>query len=185
MSVIEYGDFSVDTASLPEPSVIALIRRGLAHFLGNEQRAKLAAWSEAWAKEHDGKAPTDEDKAAKIAELQSAALQALRDGTVGTRVMGPRQDPVEALMASMAKAEIVSQLKANGVKVPRKTEDTIQLADATVTILQLVEMRVARDGERLRKEATKVLRDRAKQAEAAKAKATAAGGAVSLESLGL
>ena len=41
MSDIQYGNVKIDTAHLPPASIQALLSRGLAHYLGNEQNAKV------------------------------------------------------------------------------------------------------------------------------------------------
>lgn len=183
---LEYGKLSVDTATLPEASLNALIRKGWAHFMGNEQASKVTAWK---AKLVDGTPATDtapavagrepsedEISAAKDA-YQAAALKALQDGTVGVSVArGPAVSPEETIMRGLAKAEITATLKANGLKVPTG-EAVVKFGDGqSFTMAQLIARRLEPEGEgrsyaqggRLKAEAAKEMKRRAREIEKAK-----------------
>ena len=143
---ITYGTHTFDTAKLPEASISALLRRGLAHFLGNEQASKVAS-------HFDGETPTDEAKAAYKAECVANAVKALHEGTVGSSTRGPRGSTIETVLRALAKAEVITVLKANKLVFPTG-EKKIKFGDGTeLTGADLIDRRIAKHGERLMKEA--------------------------------
>jgi hypothetical protein len=167
---VTYGDYTVDTDKLPEKSLAALIKRGLTHYLGNEQSSKTRAWEKA-QKDEDGNEVevSDEAKAAKLAECQAKAHAALLDGTVGTITRGPGKDPVEAEIERQARAKIRETLKANGIKFSGEGDErTVTLKGEAFTMDQLVERQIANNGEALRRDAEKALKAKAKRAESLK-----------------
>lgn len=162
-SVITYGSVSIDVAKLPQASVMAMLRRGVSHFLGSEQASKVTSFFD--PDQENPPADTAEARAAKKAEFQADALEKLLAGTVGNSVRGPTVDPLTTHMRRIAKAEVTNILKANGVKFPAKAEDTIELPDGSkLTGTQLIDRRLAKEGERITKEAKKAMDDQAKKA---------------------
>lgn len=164
MNTIEYAGLTIDPTDFPSTSIEALIRRGISHYLGNEQASKLTAWK---AKE-ENKSATDEQIAAHKVSLIGAALAALAAGTVGIRA--PRQpsvDPIEREMDRIALREVAAVLKSNGLKMP-KGEATVTFGsgDSAVALTQddLVERRLAKHGERIRKEAEAEIKRKAREA---------------------
>lgn len=148
MTTITYGDHSVDTEKLPAKSVEALLRRGLAHFLGNEQASKVAShFADA------DPAPTDEAKAAFKAECVSKALQALHDGTIGNVVRGPKGTSVEAVMRGLAEKEVRAILKTAGLTMPSGDKVVEFASGEKLTKADLISRRITKHGDRLRKEA--------------------------------
>lgn len=147
MTTITYGTHTIDTDRFPQVTLDAMLRRGVAHFLGNEVASKVVSQAETQAKlareayvkahgEEAAKAYAEDqaeawelsadDRALLKARLQEEALQALYNGTVGAgAIRGPRLDPVEAEIARITKAEVTLVLKNNGLKFPK--------ADETVT----------------------------------------------------
>lgn len=162
MPTIKYGTHEIDTATLPEVSATALMRRGLAHFLGNEQASKVASFVKA------SKEPvTDEAKAAKLAEFVASAKEALIAGTIGSNVRGPRGSAVETVERALAKAEVISILSnlSPKVKFP-KGEEKVEFADGTkLSGEELIARRLAKHGDRLRKEAEAKMKADARKAE--------------------
>ncbi len=149
--MIEYGTFKIDPATLPEVSVNALLRRGVAHYLGNEQASKLASWVE--AEEKAGRKPGDAEKAVAKHDFQTAAIEALTKGTIGTRVGGPRGTAIDTVIRGLAKDEVKAVLKHNGLTFPTG-EKVVEFADGTkLTGSELIDRRIAKHGDRLRKEA--------------------------------
>ena len=184
MDIITYGEHTVDPTKLPVASINALLRRGVSHLLGNEQASKLTAWVESATKDANGAAPTDEAKAAKKAEFVKAALAALAEGTIGTRVSGPRVEPIEAARNAIAKKEVLDILRAANIKVP-KGEEAVRFADGTEkTLAQMVATRLEKFGDRIEKEAAKKLADDARRVKAAQA-TTAAAESKTADALGL
>lgn len=175
MSANSHG---VDFATLPESSRNALLSRGLTHYLGSEVAAKVTAW----VNREENAGATVEQKAAKKAEFYEAAKEALLAGTVGMNARGPRLDPVEAEMARLAKQEVKAILAGAGMKL---VKGEAKFADGTVKSLDaMVETRLEREGERLRKAAEKSIADAAKKAKAT-ADAAKSAGTVTADTLGL
>ena len=171
---LNYTTHSVKISALPAISFHRLASYGLAHLLGNQAASKVVAWAE---KDENANA-TDEQKAAKKAEFQAAMLQALKDGTIGQHATrGPAQDPEEAEMERLAKAEVVATLKANNIKVPKKDEMVEFASGEKLSMDELVERRIAKHGERLATEAKASLKAKAKAKEAIAKKVSGAGAA--------
>lgn len=151
MPEIKYGDYVVDTATLPEASLVALTSRGLTHYLSNEVSSKVNSWAqgEGQANSTDNaavKAWKEANKAAvdaKTEEVRKAAHAALLDGTVGTRTVGPRLTPLDTFKRQFAREGVVATLKANNIAVPKKKDDTIVMGENTFTMDQLIDRRLA------------------------------------------
>ena len=200
----EYAGHKIEFAALPVASQIAMARRGLVHFLGNEQAAKVSARAnreqEAAAKafkEAYGRDATADEALAFVAsdetkqgwklDFIAEAIKALAEGSVGMGARGPAVDPIEAEMERIAKRQVTDILKANGIKVPRKDE-AVQFADGSrKTMDEMVEGRLVKNADAIRKEAEKAVKDRKRQQDAAKAAAAKAAeaGAKSADDLGL
>jgi hypothetical protein len=167
----------------------ALIRRGISHLLGNEQSAKVGPES-AWAKGFkaaNGRDPSKEDVNAQKVLFQKDAIAALYEGSIGTRVSGPKADPLTGEMNSIAKREISDVLRTQGIKKFPAGDATVTLGGSSFTGDQLIERRLAKHGERIKREAEKVLSEKNKKAKAAAAAAAMAAekGQVDAEALGL
>lgn len=192
--IIKYGTRELDFNKLPQASLVAMLRRGVSHYLGNETSAKVTAFFDP---EHDDAANrpnTDESRAAKKAEFQDAAVAALEAGTVGVSVRGPAVDPISAIINRLAKAEVKNILAGQKIKAPKKAEDTIELPNGDkVTMAQLVSRRLDPTGpagvdkktgvvhaERLAKEAKKIADEQKKKNEKLLASAEEAGGLAAL-----
>ena len=174
MSIVTYGTHEIDTDKLPVESIAALVRRGISHYLGNEQAAKVTAWVEAQVKTANGVAPSDEAKATAKAGFVAKAIEVMLSGEMGTRVSGPRVEPIEAARNSIAKAEVLAILRSAGIKPP-KGEEAVKFGDGTTkTLAAMIATRLANHADRIEKEANKKLADAARAAKAAKAVADAA-----------
>lgn len=187
-SIINYGEHSLDANKFHANAIAALLRRGVSHYLGNEQASKVAAK----AAKHlaDTKTEmTDDEKAALKAELIAAAVQSLYDGTIGAgATRGPRKDPIESEMEKIALREIFAILDANKITRPKKGVDAVAFGDGQTKSLEaMVETRLGNHGERIRKEAEKKLAEDAKRAAKAAelAQAGAGDGPVTADALGL
>lgn len=170
---LSYGDFSIsDLHKLPAVSLHRLASYGFAHLLGNQASSKVVAWGD---KEENANA-TDEQRAAFKRAVQEGFVEALLNGTIGQHASrGPAVDPIEAEMERLAKVEVTNILKANNIKVPKKDE-AVKFADGTEkTMADMVATRVERFDERLRDEATKSLKAKAKAKEAAAKKVAGQG----------
>jgi hypothetical protein len=186
-----YGssDLEVATDKLHPVGLEALVRRGISHLLGNEQSAKVgpeSSWAKQFLKEN-GRLPTaDEANAQKVA-FQKAAIASLYDGSIGTRAGGPRVDPLTAEMTAIAKREIMETLNGLGIKKFPVGEAVVTLGNIAYTGDTLIERRFAKHGDRIRKEAEKILDAKAKKAKAAAAAVAMAAekGIADAESVGL
>lgn len=181
---IKYGTFGpVTVESLPAASLEALIRRGLSHFMGNEQAAKVSA-AKAKATADGGTALTEDEIASKLQANRESAWAALLAGEIGLRApAGESVDPFEKLQARIAREQVEAILRANGLKVPKK-DGTVTFADGKVkTMSDMIAARLEKNGPAIEKEATK----RQKDAEAKRkaAEASAVGSSATTEDLGL
>lgn len=173
---IKYNDHVIDTDTLPAASIAAMIKRGLTHFLGNEQAAKVTNAKKKWAKDHAGADMPEDEIDAKRDEFVAAAVAALEAGTVGIGVRGPRIDPVEKIMEQRAEAEVVNVLKQHKLATKKPEDaDVFTLGGVEYTFADLVERRMDKHGDRLLAEANaEIARRKAAKAERdAAAKATA------------
>jgi hypothetical protein len=182
--MLTYNDITRDEGKLPEASRNALLARGFAHFLGNEQASKVtsrirqaivegtdANASDVTREQVEGFRTSHPDRVSAIAQACLAeALKALDEGTIGTRTSsgGKPVDPVQAEVNRLAKDKIMVILKANGIKIP-KGEGTITHNGKELAMADLVAAQIAKNGDALHAQAVKNLA--AKQRELAKAKA--------------
>lgn len=183
MTQIQYGEHTLDFSALPPKSLEAMLKRGVAHFLGNEQAAKVTNWKAKFVADQ-GAEPGEDEVAAKKAELVANALKMLAEGTVGTATRGPAADPIESEMDRIARREINETLKKHGLKFTGKGDDrkATFVNGESFTMDELIERRLANPEHeaRIRKAAEKAIRDAAKQADAAKS----VGGKLDLSAIG-
>lgn len=159
-TTIKYGEHSVDISKLPAVSLHRLASYGFAHYLGNQASSKVTAWSD----KEENKGATDEQKAAQKATFQTTMLAALMDGTIGQHASrGPAVDPIEVEMDRIAKAEVIKTLKANSIKVPKKDEAVQFESGESLSMEALIERRLAKHGDRIRKEGEAVLKEKARK----------------------
>lgn len=205
MTTLEYGTITRDATKLPQKSLEALLARGFAHFLGNEQASKVVgrirtavATSLSTPEKEINQADISKDQVrayreanaeqvtAWVNEVQATALKALDEGTVGVRAAGSgiRLDPRASEMRSIARTEVVTTLKANGLKVP-KGEETLSFSGGeTRTMDQMITKRLELHAERIGKEADKAIAEKARKAKKVSEEAKQAGG-TSAEAMGL
>ena len=157
-SIITAGGKDIDLSTLPEKSILALVRRGATHFFGSEVASKVKSWKDS----QEGEV-TEDAIAAKKAEFVALGHGKLVEGTICDRAVGQSVDPVEAEMERIAKQEVKDTLRANGIKVPTKGE-VLKIGGNEVTLDELVERRLTAHGERLQKDAKKAIaaRDKAR-----------------------
>ncbi len=173
--IIKYGDRTLDFNTLPQASLVAMLRRGVSHYFGSEQASKVTAYFDP---DHDDAANRPDSKEARDAkkvEFQSNAYDALVAGTVGVSVRGPSVDPITTIINRLAKAEVKTILGQFKLKYPVKADETVELPDGSkVTGAQLIARRLDKDGpagvdkktgvahiDRLRKEAEKIAKAQA------------------------
>ena len=177
---ITYGSHSIHIESLPATSLEALLRRGISHYLGNEQAAKVTNRKADYQAKH-GEHPEDELVASWKEEAQALAVEKLVAGTIGQHApRAPSVDPVEREAGKIAIAEVKIILSKNGIKPPKKGEPVTFKNGSQATLEELVARRLANptEGPRIVKEAAKAVK-----AAAAKKFALDAGTADSAESV--
>lgn len=169
--VLTYGPFQADFNTLPEASLVAMLRRGFGHFMGSECASKVTA-----AFDPENETQPTETKEEYKAKVQAEMFAKLQAGTVGVSTRGPAVDPITTIIRRLAKAEIIPILKANGLAWPKKAEDVVSFPNGDkFTGAQLVDRRIAKEGDRLGKDAKKVADEQARKIKKAEEAAKAAG----------
>lgn len=181
---VTYGTHTLNFDSLPPKSTEAMLKRGVSHFLGNEIASKVTTAKKKFAAANEGRELAEDEITALRGEFVAKALSALNEGTVGIATRGPAADPIEAEMDRLAWIEIQGILKANGSKSEGKGDDRVWAFanGAKFTKEELIDRRLDPTGpagvdtntgtvhaERLRKEAEKAIKAKAKAAAAVKA----------------
>lgn len=195
-----YGEITIDTSTLPEASVNALIQRGINHLLGSEANSK-ARGRVAYAvnPEKPSEASKDAIKvwiksnadefASFVTSAQDTFLASLASGSLGVRASSGTVrtvDPVEREMRGLAQAQAMEILRASGAvpaaqkKMP-KGDDVFIFGADQLTFAGLVGRVIAsgKYGPTLRKQAEAVVRAKQRATEAP------AEGAASLADMGL
>ena len=175
--LIKYGTRELDFTKLPQASLVAMVRRGVSHYFGSEMASKVTAFFDPDHDDAANRVDTPEARAAKKAEFQAAAYDAIVAGTVGVSVRGPSVDPITTIINRLAKAEVKTILANFKLKWPAKADDTVELPDGSkVTGAQLIARRLDATGpagvdkktgvahaDRLKKEAEKIAAEQAKK----------------------
>ncbi len=175
--IITYGTRTLDFNTLPQASLVAMLRRGVSHYFGSEMASKVTAYFDPEHDDAGNRTDTPEARATKKAEFQSAAFDALVAGTVGVSIRGPSVDPITTIINRLAKAEVKTILASFKLKYPTKADETVTLPDGSaVTGAQLIARRLDKDGpagvdkktgvahvDRLKKEAEKIAAEQAKK----------------------
>lgn len=166
---VKYGEFEIaNVYDLPARSLAALVASGLAHKLGNEIAAKVAAYK---AKATDGKLPSESEIAQFKAQKQKEMFASLLSGEAAASARGPRGSAIESMMKKIAAEELAARFRALGKSLP-SGDKTITLTTGdgrveAVTRATLIDRRVAAHSERLRAEAERrISEERAKAAAA-------------------
>ena len=136
---------SVDEASLPEISRLALMTKGLAHWLGNEVASKVVAKADKF--EEETKAPaTIETKAGWRKDFTEEYLARLQSGEI-TVERGSSVDPVEREAESLAKADLQAVLRAKGSWPKGKIDDetVFTIGGNSRSWRSLIDAKLARD----------------------------------------
>lgn len=196
-TIIEYDDgaVAVDLSKIPHSSAMALARFGLAHYLGNQQASKVsAAKAKALESSRDadgnvvaGRELSTEEIASLKAHFRAEGMKAIAEGTMGAGARGPSKDPFEAALDSIVRESVKETLRKYGLKVPKGEDGVVTFADGTTrTMAQMIQNRLSKEGDALRRAATKKVNDDRKKADALRAAAAAnSGKEISVEDLGL
>ena len=145
---IEHSLWTVDSDKIPAGNLNAMIARGVKHYLNNEVASKVAAWANAEGQDSStgaaGYIVTEDEKLAKRKAFTAAAIETLYTGEVGQGQRGTPVDPLEAKMESLAKTDVLTILKAQGVKAPKGEEVITFASGATRTMEQMIDNRLAK-----------------------------------------
>lgn len=165
--VIKYGTYEADFNTLPEGSLVGMLRRGFAHFMGSECASKVTAHFD--PDQENPPADTPEARAAYKADVQREMFAKLVAGTVGISTRGPAVDPIVTIQRRVAKGQVQGVLKTNGLAWPKKTGDTVELNGQKFTGAQLIDRRLANPKftSAIIAETKKILADQVKKAKAA------------------
>ena len=72
---VTYGTHTLDFTKLPAKSLEAMLKRGVTHFLGNEQASKVSGWKARFV-ETEKREPNDDE----VAEVKSAYIAKALEG---------------------------------------------------------------------------------------------------------
>lgn len=180
-------EHQIATGTLPQSSLDALLRRGLQHFLGNEQAAKVSGAKAKRAEEVASRAkliaandpaavtagPLAPHTEAELSDLANgfiqAALATMTEGTMGQGrgPAAPKVDPLTAAMNAIALRHVRVLMKANDLTANKQGE--VKFANGTtLTLADMTARRLAspEHGPAIRKEAEKELASRDREAKA-------------------
>lgn len=166
--VISYGDYKADFNTLPEGSLVGMLRRGFAHFMGSECASKVTAHFDPEAENPVPDSP--EARAAFKAQVQKEMFAKLVAGTVGVSTRGPAVDPIVTIERRITKRDIIAKiLKPNGLAWPKKAEDKLVTGSGSFTGAELIDRRLANPkyAPAIKAEAKKILAEQQKQAKLA------------------
>ena len=165
MSILTYGNVKIDTERLPLASIHALLSRGLAHYAGNEQNAKVGpefgdkVTAAGFANLKALRAAPGEH-AGLLVEIEkflngkvADAVKALHDGTVGDGMRGPRGTALDTVIRAIASAEVKKTLANIGVTMPSGDKKVKFTTGEELTASELIARRIAKHGDRITKEA--------------------------------
>lgn len=137
-TTLTYGSVTIDFASLPAVSQMALARRGLSHLLGNETASGLKSWKDA-----NPEATEEQIEAQKSAAI-AARVEQLVNGTIGSgHGGGPRGTKLETLTRAYAWDEVNAIMVANKLKFDKETK-TVRMGDQEFTKAQLIDRMIAK-----------------------------------------
>ena len=178
---LEYGEHKVEIAAIPEAVAHAFLQRTFAHKMGNEVAANVTAkivgkdglansdatrdQIKAWRESHAEQVSAWEN------ELRTKLVADILSGEVGTRSTGPRLDPVEKKFQQL----LVNHIKAllpKGMKFPKDDETVLTFSNGeTRTRSQMLTNAEATFGEKLRKDAERLVKEEQRMAARAAAEA--------------
>lgn len=163
--VIKYGDHTADFNTLPQASLVAMLRRGFGHFMGSEQASKVTEYFKPDNADETTLADTPENRAKMKADCQAKAMQALLEGKVGVSTRGPAVDPITKIIRRLATAEAKEKISAAKLAWPKKAEDVIEFPDGRkLTATQLVDKLIAKKGTEYKRDAEKIAAEQARKA---------------------
>lgn len=181
---VDIAGRTIDITALPDASIKAMLSRGLTHFFGSEVASRVKARADKFAEDHkaDGTKWGDDEIAQEKATVIGEFLTKLLEGQVGVRAVGITVDPVETIIARLARKSVEDTLRANGIKVPKKDEPVTFPNGTTKTMADMVAARLVATnkasgkvyGDEFRKEAELQVKKQAKAKADAEANAAQA-----------
>ena len=197
MTILTYGDHSVDMSKAPVAMTAVLMSRGFNHIMANETASYVSGQIEKALELPEGTTKEARQAAFKQFRLENAGKvnawekqardEAIADiiaGTLGVSTRGPKVDPRDAAIAAISKAEVVAKLKANSIKVPKGDEKVVLGASGSFTLAELVARNTAKYADRIGKEADRRIAEQTRAAKkAAELAASNAGKEVDVDAL--
>lgn len=175
--MLTYGEIIRDPALLPAITIERMLQRTFAHMLGNEVSSAIVSMirtEDRAGKDASTEAVTAwrEANAAQVSiwvkEKQAEILGKMDDGTLGVSgSRGPRVDPLAKIVWQLGIESVASSLRSLNLhsdKAAPKASKVFTLGKDQFTFADLVTRRIARDGEKLTVEATRVLAAREREA---------------------
>ena len=188
MTILTYGDHSVDMSKAPVAMTAVLMSRGFNHIMANETASYVSGQIEKALELPEGTTKDARQAAFKVNAWEKQARdEAIADiiaGTLGVSTRGPKVDPRDAAIAAISKAEVVAKLKANSIKVPKGDEKVVLGASGSFTLAELVARNTAKYADRIGKEADRRIAEQTRAAKkAAELAASNAGKEVDVDAL--
>lgn len=178
----EWGGVEIDFDKVPEKVQAFLMQKGFIHKAGNEVAAAIVKQRTDFKPTED--APEFDEDAASL-ELRKKLVDRLLDGTIATRIAGPRGNTIENIAWELAMKQAEATLAPKGLwpKADRKNgvkaEDaTIEFAGKAMTRDELTDVVFEKYKDKLLEDAKEEHAKRAEKAKLAKQNAVKAVGKV-------
>jgi cytochrome c556 len=114
MTIVTYGDYTLDTSAIPAPMVERLLVRGFSSIMQDVVAG--------YAKELKAEGKSEDEIAAELHAVRTDTLKALQDGTYSTRTRGggaPKESPFDREFYAVAKAGLAALLAKQGKELPK------------------------------------------------------------------
>ena len=167
MPTLAYGDFTAESDQLTQHTRDYLLQYGFSKSLqdaiGDNRRKARQMWEAAAAgdpeamayrTEHGGEAYSNADDFARAVSLRAmqTRYRKIMEGTVGQRLMGPRTDPLDSMVRTVAIERLEAALRSAGKVFPTR-DRTVTIGNEELTRPELIERYVSKHTEDLRAEA--------------------------------
>jgi hypothetical protein len=125
----DWGGVKINLDKIPSKIQGYLMSRGIIHKLGNEVAASIGKLKADFKPKEEG----DEfDEEAALKELREKMAQRIIEGTIGTRITGPRGDAIEDIAYELAMKQAENTLAPKGYWPKADRKKNIKAEEATV-----------------------------------------------------
>lgn len=177
------GTAKINTAELPDASIVDMMKRGFNHYTGSVQNTKVTNKVKALLAEQSGRKASDigesevnawrkaheSESERYLQEYINEALQALREGTTGMRATAaPKRDRVDIRLEARVLTYIENNLKSHNLVLPKDDSTTIDWGGEKRTRSSFIENVYRNFGAKWREE---VIQELAEEDERARQKA--------------